>query len=109
MTAVTGVPAVIRRSSEAASAGAALLVARALHTPVDLERINPVVDEVAPDPLLVERYAALADPANRAAVAVIDLDLGGRPDAGADNGTGADNGPGADDGPGAGGGGGLPP
>jgi xylulokinase len=74
VTSVTGLPATRRRSGEAASAGAALLAARALGTALPLDRLDPVVDEVEPDPATVARYGELRATADR--VASIALDLG---------------------------------
>jgi len=77
LTAVTGLPALRRRSDQAASAGAALLVARATGAEYDIERMDPVVDTVVPDPAAVSRYADLQARADAAARAVVGLDRPG--------------------------------
>jgi xylulokinase len=76
VTAVAGVPGVMRRSPEAASAGAALLAGRAVGVELDVDRLNPVTAVHEPDPGLVAGYGALSTSAERAAAAVVDLDLG---------------------------------
>ncbi|MHB8464477.1 MAG: FGGY family carbohydrate kinase [Acidimicrobiales bacterium] len=68
LTGITGLPAQ-RRQHEAASAGAALLGACAVGAVVDLDRINPVVEEV--EPTSAATYAALRDDAQAAAEAII--------------------------------------
>ncbi|HMD46012.1 MAG TPA: FGGY family carbohydrate kinase [Acidimicrobiales bacterium] len=73
LTSVTGLPAERRRSGEAASAGAAVLAGRAAGSPVDLDRIDPVDAELAPDPGEVARYAELAPTAERVAATLVDL------------------------------------
>ena len=60
VTAVAGLPAVRRRSGQAASAGAALLAARATGSGYELDRMDPVTDTVVPDPATVAVYAASA-------------------------------------------------
>jgi hypothetical protein len=65
----------LRRSGEAASAGACLLTSRALDTGLELERINPVVSTNAPDPTLVAHYRALRPLHDRVAGTVLGLDL----------------------------------
>jgi xylulokinase len=59
LTAISGLPAVRRRSGEAASAGAALLAARALGMDLDLDRLDPVVAVVEPDAGEVATYREL--------------------------------------------------
>jgi xylulokinase len=76
LTAVTGLPAVRRRSGEAASSGAALLTARAVGVVYDLDRVDPVTDVVTPDAAMVARYRDLRDDADAAARAVADLGPG---------------------------------
>jgi xylulokinase len=76
LTAVTGLPARRRRSGEAASAGAALLVARATGTELDLDRLDPVDAEVTPEVSSAATYAALRPTVDAAAVAVVGLRLG---------------------------------
>jgi len=80
LTAVTGLPATRRRSGEAASAGAALLVGRALDRRLDLDALDPVVDETAPDRGATARYAGLRRRADQAAAAVIALSPAPGPD-----------------------------
>jgi xylulokinase len=81
LAAVTGLPTRRRRSGEAASAGAATIVARATGSGPghdDGEVIvgvgDVIVDEVAPDASLVARYAALRPAMDAAARAIIELD-----------------------------------
>ncbi|HXQ76249.1 MAG TPA: FGGY family carbohydrate kinase [Acidimicrobiales bacterium] len=74
LTAVTGLPAVRRRSGQAASAGAALLVARGIGADYDLERLDPVADTVVPDGPAVARYAELWGPADVVADTVVALE-----------------------------------
>ncbi len=73
LTAVTGLPASRRRSGEAASAGAALLAARATGIDADLDRLDPVSADAAPDPAAVVLYRSLRPIADDAARAVIGL------------------------------------
>lgn len=73
LTAVTGLPAVRRRSGEAASAGAALLAAAATGREFELERLDPVVAEIEPDPETVARYRRLHSRAELVARALVDL------------------------------------
>jgi len=73
LTSVTGLPATRRRSGEAASAGAALLGARACEIDLPLDRFDPVDAEIVPDPDAVARYRELAPLAGRVAGAVVDL------------------------------------
>jgi xylulokinase len=73
LTAVTGLPARRRRSGEAASAGAALVVAHAIGDGLDLDRLDPVVDDVAAEPSAVAAYRALRPSVDAAARAVIGL------------------------------------
>ena len=79
LTAITGLPASARRSGQAASAGAALLAARAVGIPCDLDRLDPVAPgrvERAPDPDLAQTYRALRARSDRAVAAVLGLDSG---------------------------------
>jgi len=71
--AVTGLPTRRRRSGEAASAGAALLVRRALGEPTDVDGLDPVVEERRPDPDAVACYRALRPTVEATAAAVIGL------------------------------------
>jgi xylulokinase len=75
LTGVTGLPARRRRSGEAASAGAAMIVARAIgaQPALDLDRLDPAEAEVSPDPSLVALYATLRSGVDTAADAVIEL------------------------------------
>jgi xylulokinase len=91
LTAVTGLPARRRRSGEAASAGAAMIVAKAtgahldhraaVRTPADtgsalgpyLERIDPVDAEISPDAAAAACYEKLRPTVDAAAAAVIAL------------------------------------
>ena len=73
LTAVTGLPARRRRSGEAASAGAAMLAAQALGSPLDLDRLDPIAEETVPDESMVDRYRALRPRADAAADAVIEI------------------------------------
>jgi sugar (pentulose or hexulose) kinase len=75
LTAVTGLSAVRRRSGQAASAGAALVTARAIGADYDLERLDPVVASVVPDDGVVGRYAELAALAATVAETVVALDM----------------------------------
>jgi xylulokinase len=75
LAAVAGVPVVLRRSGEAASAGACLLTGRATETMVELDRINPVVATTAPDASLAKRYRDLRPLVDRVALGVLGLDL----------------------------------
>jgi sugar (pentulose or hexulose) kinase len=72
LTAVTGLPA-RRRGGQAASTGAALLTARAVAEDLDLDRIDPEIDTVMPDPAAVAAYADLRRRADAVARAVISL------------------------------------
>lgn len=67
LTAITGLPAVRRSSGEAASAGAALLAARAVGLELDLDRMDPVVAVVEPDPSDVAPYEVVRPVADRLA------------------------------------------
>ena len=76
LTAITALPATRRRSGEAASAGAAMLAARAIGAEMDLDRVDPVDSEIEPDAGSVSAYRAHRGAADAAADAVIALDLG---------------------------------
>jgi xylulokinase len=71
LTGVTGLPALRRRSGEAAMAGAALLASAALAAGFDLEQLDPVAMETTPPGEVVERYAQLRREADRLAAAVL--------------------------------------
>jgi xylulokinase len=72
VTGTTGLRAIMRRSSEAASVGAALLVARSLGLDADVDRMNPVESEVVPDAQVVETYRTLRPEADEVARSLID-------------------------------------
>jgi sugar (pentulose or hexulose) kinase len=73
LTGVTGLPATARRSGQAASAGAALLAAAATGMDWGIDELDPVGLEVGPDPVAVERYAALSGRRAQVADAVLGL------------------------------------
>jgi xylulokinase len=73
LTGATGLPGRLRRSGQAASAGAALLAARAIGRSWDLEALDPVVRRFEVDPEIGRRYGELADHADRVAGALVDL------------------------------------
>ena len=75
LAAVTGRPVVLRRSGEAASAGACLLAGRAVGAPLELERINPVVTTTPPNASLAKRYREIRPLVDRVADGVLGLDL----------------------------------
>lgn len=75
LTSVTGLPATRRRSGEAASAGAALLGAPAIDIDPCLDRLDPVVAEIAPDPAAVDHYRELRPTAERVAEVAVGLGL----------------------------------
>ena len=79
LTGTTGLPARIRRSGEAASAGVALLTAGAVGERWDLEDLDPVVGEVGPDPAAVRVYADLRPGADRVAHALVGVGTPGPP------------------------------
>jgi xylulokinase len=78
LTGVTGLPALRRRSGEAAMAGAALLASAALGAGFDLERLDPVATETTPSAEVVERYAELRRDADRLAAAVLSVGAAGQ-------------------------------
>jgi xylulokinase len=73
LAAVTGLSAYRRRSGEAASAGAAIVAARATGIEFDLERVDPIDAETAPDPSTAACYAAARPAVDAAAATVIEL------------------------------------
>jgi xylulokinase len=75
LAAVTGRPVILRRSGEAASAGACLLTGQAVGAPHELDRINPVVATTRPDASLAKRYRDLRPLVDRVAEGVLALDL----------------------------------
>jgi xylulokinase len=81
LTGVTGLAVSVRRSGQAASAGAAMLAARAVGMEFELDTADPVDRLVVPDPAAVRCYADGWAQAQRVAAAVMEL-------------TGSDAGPG---------------
>jgi sugar (pentulose or hexulose) kinase len=81
LTAVTGLPACSRRSGEAASAGAALLGARATGDPRTLDDLDPPAHRVEPDAAAVEHYREQWERVERMASAVLDLEAAPAPEA----------------------------
>jgi len=73
LSAVTGLPARRRRSGEAASAGAAMLVARATGADLDFDSMDPIEAEIQPDADMVSCYLAQRPAVDAAAAAVINL------------------------------------
>ena len=65
VTGVLGLPARARRSGQAASAGAALLAARAVGLGCDLDRLDPVDRRVEPPPGTVQTYRGLRERSDR--------------------------------------------
>lgn len=76
VTSVVGLAGVRRRSGEAASAGAAVLTARATDVDLTADELDPVVSEVSPLPEMVGHYRRLRPRRDRVAEAVIALELG---------------------------------
>jgi sugar (pentulose or hexulose) kinase len=76
--AATGRPVIRRAIDDAASVGARLVVAAARGETVTVDDLSGVVDEVRPDPALVERYAALRAETDSVARAVLALGSGER-------------------------------
>jgi xylulokinase len=73
LTGITGLPATGRRSGQAASAGAALLAARAVGMAWDLDAIDPVDRRITADPTVVGHYRGYREAADRVAAAVLGL------------------------------------
>jgi xylulokinase len=73
LSGITGLPAVVRRSGQAASAGAALLAAAAVGIPCDPDRLDPVVQRIEVDATVASRYLGQREAADRVAAAVIGL------------------------------------
>jgi xylulokinase len=85
LAGITGMPASTRRSGQAASAGAALLAARAVGTECDLDRLDPVDPGGGvprPDPATVAAYRELRARSDRVVAAALRLGLGVAADAG---------------------------
>ena len=78
LAAVHDRPVLLRRSGEAASAGACLLVAGAVGREADypLDRINPVVQRFVASRALTARYRELRPLADRVAHGILAMDLG---------------------------------
>jgi xylulokinase len=74
LTAVTGLPAVRRRSGQSASAGAALLTSEAVGAGFVLDQLDPVIETVPPDAGLTAKYAEQRARIDAAADAVMSLD-----------------------------------
>jgi xylulokinase len=74
--ATAGLPVVVRRTSEAASVGAHIVTAAALGRAVDVDAVNPVVDELAPSPELVGAYRDIRTSWLETAEAVLSIDRG---------------------------------
>ena len=72
LTGITGLPVRRRRSGQAASAGAALVAARAVGIDYDLARFDPVIEQVEPDPATAGVYEGLRGQADRVATALVD-------------------------------------
>ena len=70
LTGITGLPVRRRRSGQAASAGAALVAARAVGMDYDLARIDPGIERVEPDLATVGIYEGLRGQADRTATAL---------------------------------------
>ena len=84
LTGVTGLPAVRRRSGQAASAGAAVLAAAAVGMEFDLDTADPVADRVVPVDAAVDGYRRQRDRVDRVAGALVALEgAGDRPGPGA--------------------------
>ncbi|HXW33349.1 MAG TPA: FGGY family carbohydrate kinase [Acidimicrobiales bacterium] len=73
VTAVSGLRAVVRRSGEAASAGAAIVGSSALGSGFELDRIDPIVERVTPSRDSVKRYEELRPAIDRTASTLVDL------------------------------------
>jgi xylulokinase len=74
LAGVTGLPSVGRRSGQAASAGAAILAARAVGgADLDLDHLDPVVHRTEPDPDDVQRYRILRSRSDRLATTMLGL------------------------------------
>ncbi len=79
LTGITGLPASVRRSGQAASAGAALLAARAVGIECDLDGVDPLDPEggvLRPDDGAAGTYRDLRARSDRVVAAALDLGLG---------------------------------
>ena len=79
LTAITALPAARRRSGEAASAGAALLAAKACDLPLSLESLDPLEAEIEPDPTTVAAYRALQPAVERVTATLLEIGVGNGP------------------------------
>ncbi len=75
LTATAGLPATRRCSGEAASAGAALLGAGAIGMDVVLDQLDPVDEEIVPDPATVAAYRELRPWVEDVTSVLLDLHL----------------------------------
>jgi sugar (pentulose or hexulose) kinase len=75
VTAATARDAIRRRHDESASVGARMIIAAALEEDLELDDVNPVREVTAPEPSLVDALARVRARSDRAAEAVLDLDL----------------------------------
>lgn len=76
LAAITALPVVLRRSGEAASAGACLLTAEAVgDSGYELDAINPIVDIAVADPALIDTYRELRPMVDRVARGALVVDL----------------------------------
>jgi len=73
LSGISGLPVDRRRSGQAASAGAALLASGAVGDRWELDRLDPVVERSAPDPVVVEQYDRLRDGADHVAATLVEL------------------------------------
>ncbi len=73
LTGITGLPVRCRRSGQAASAGAALLAARAVGIPLELDAMDPVVRRVDPTPEVTGHYRGQRARIEQVAASVIGL------------------------------------
>jgi sugar (pentulose or hexulose) kinase len=76
LSGITGRTVAVRRSGQAASAGAALLAARAVGRELRLDELDPVVTRTSPDAASVSAYRALRPRVDAVAAALIDLGAG---------------------------------
>jgi xylulokinase len=74
LAAATNRKVVRRAVDDAASVGARLLIAEALGEAAELQTINPVVEELEPEPQLVERYRELRERSDRALETLLSLE-----------------------------------
>jgi len=73
LAAVTGLPVIRRRWSDAASCGAAVLASRGVGLAFDRDHADPVVGRNEPGPSLVERYRELRRHGERVARGIVAL------------------------------------